>query len=435
MENLHDYHQFINPKAIEICRILQEAGHQAFIVGGCVRDLILGLEPKDWDITTSAKPVDVMMLFPNTHPTGLQHGTITIVMDPGVENHFEVTTFRVEGEYLDGRRPNEVIFVVNVKEDLARRDLTINAIAYDPISCQMVDPFGGQEDLKNKMIKAVGDANLRFQEDGLRIMRAARFAARFNYELELNTFYGMKKNLDTLHKISVERIQDELCKTLMTDYSAYGLEILKDCGALEVACPYLMSDPVLTAFLREQDLCKGELETRVAFLYSNCREIDKIEKELFNLKFSNKEIKKIIFLVKLLDQYNIFYKATHNKDSKVRGSAARSAYVDFMAMIKNQSIDPWEHTLSQFILLTDPVGLRSKESLDDYSNVVVYSRKEMKINGDDLLLIGIKPGPQIKTILDSCYAEILKEPDHNNEGFLLSFANGNWKIEKVSSIN
>lgn len=425
----------INPGAVQICRTLQEAGHQAFIVGGCVRDLILGQIPKDWDITTSAKPVEVMLLFPDTYPTGLQHGTITVSLGEGIENHFEVTTFRVEGEYLDGRRPNEVIFVVNVKEDLARRDLTINAIAYDPISQQMIDPFGGQEDLKNKVIKAVGNANERFQEDGLRIMRAARFAARFNYELELNTFYGMKKNLDTLHKVSIERIQDELCKTLMTEHPEYGLEILKDCGALAIACPHLMSIPALTAFLHEQDLCKGELETRIAFLYSNCTEIEKIEKELLNLKFSNKEIKRTIFLIKLLDQYSIFRNATSIENSHKRAEAAKIAYVDFIATIKNQSPDPWEYTLEQFILFTEPVGIDSRQQIYDYSNVTVYSRKEMKINGNDLLLIGIKPGPQIKTILDNCYAEILKEPAHNDEGFLLSFASGNWKIEKVPSIN
>lgn len=427
--------QNIRPGAIQICKTLQEAGHQAFIVGGCVRDLILGQTPKDWDITTSAKPGEVMILFPNTYPTGLQHGTITVAMGEGIDNHFEVTTFRVEGEYLDGRRPNEVIFVVNIKEDLARRDLTINAIAYDPISHNMVDPFEGQEDLKNGVIKAVGNANLRFQEDGLRIMRAARFAARFNYEMDLDTWAGMSDNLETLKMVSVERIQDELCKILMSAHPSYGLRLLKESGALKIACPLLMTEAIFTDFLPEQDLCKGDLETRVAFLYGNCIEVDKVEKELFNLKFSNKELKRVMFLFKLLNKFDIFKEATYLKDHKLRGPQSKAAYVDFIATIKNHAPDSWEYTLEQFILFTEPVGIDSRQKLADYGNVVVYSRKEMKINGDDLLLIGIKPGPQIKTILDSCYAEILREPAHNTEGFLLALASGSWKIEKVFSLN
>jgi tRNA nucleotidyltransferase/poly(A) polymerase len=221
----------------------------------------------------------------------------------------------------------------------------------------------------------------------------------------------------------------------MTDHPSDGLQILKDCGALAVACPFLMSEPVFTTFLHEQDLCKGDMETRVAFLYGNCTDLIEIEKDIFRLKFSNKEIKRIMFLFKMLDKFGAFKEATYIKDHKLRGAAAKTAYIDFMAMLKNQSPDTWEYSLEQFILMTDPIGIDSKEKLDDYSNVVVYSRKEMKINGDDLLLIGIKPGPQIKTILDSCYAEILREPDHNTEGFLLALASGSWKIEKVSSIN
>ena len=156
----------IHPLAIEVCRTLHSHNYQAFIVGGCVRDLFLGATPKDWDITTNANPEQVMKIFPKTIPTGLQHGTITVVMGEGVENHFEVTTFRVEGEYKDGRRPEEVFFVQNVTEDLSRRDLTINAIAYDPITSTLVDPFDGLGAIQHRMLEAVGDPAMRFQEDG-----------------------------------------------------------------------------------------------------------------------------------------------------------------------------------------------------------------------------------------------------------------------------
>ena len=138
--------QLIHPLAIEVCRILDNNNYQAFIVGGCVRDLLLGVEPKDWDICTDASPQKVVELFPKTIPTGLQHGTVTVCMGEGIENHFEITTFRIEGEYADGRRPEEVFFVMSVEQDLARRDLTINAIAYDPLHHQMVDPYDGHND-------------------------------------------------------------------------------------------------------------------------------------------------------------------------------------------------------------------------------------------------------------------------------------------------
>src|SRR5678815_3809921 len=134
MENTNLSPQRVNRQALEICRILSNNGYQAYIVGGCVRDLLMGATPKDWDITTDASPEEVIALFPKTIPTGLQHGTVTVVMGLGIENHFEVTTFRIEGAYTDGRRPEEVFFVLHVDQDLARRDLTINAIAYDPIS-------------------------------------------------------------------------------------------------------------------------------------------------------------------------------------------------------------------------------------------------------------------------------------------------------------
>lgn len=389
-----------------------------------MRDLILGLTPKDYDITTDASPQTIMSLFPKNYPTGLQHGTVTVAMGEGVENHFEVTTFRIEGEYKDGRRPEEVFFVMNVEQDLARRDLTINAIAYDPLSGQIIDPYGGVQDLNAQLIKAVGNAETRFKEDGLRIMRVARFAARFNYRIDDDTWSGMTNSLDTLKKVSKERQRDELCKTLMSAQPSYGLRCLRDSGALEIVCPLLMSSPPYSHFVDTIDKCEGELETKIAYLYGMITDRVAITKELNDLKFSSKEIKKIIFLNELLDRYGIFAKKN-----------TASSYKSFMAVIKNHSPEPWEQVLEQFIILTEAMGFNSKEVLTYYSNVVVLTRKELKINGDDLLLIGIKPGPQIKAILDNCYLEILKNHENNNEAYLLSFASGSWKINKSSSLN
>lgn len=413
MENMQISQQQVNPQALEVCRILSDEGHQAFIVGGCVRDLLLGLKPKDWDITTDATPEQVMKLFPKNIPTGLQHGTVTVVMGEGVENHFEVTTFRIEGAYTDGRRPEEVFFVMNVEEDLARRDLTINAIAFDPITQVLIDPFGGIRDLQVGLIRAVGVPEARFQEDGLRIMRAARFASRFGYDMQFETFEGMKNSIDTLRQVSKERVQDELCKILMTKSPALGLKLLHECGALEIACPYLCSQPPFLHFMKEQDKAQGDLSTRLAFLYGNCTPVEKVQEELFALKFPNKEIKRVVFYGQLLDRFGEFLK-----------KRTVSAYKSFMAVVKNHAPDPWEHTYSQFIMLLEGMNVGGRDYLDKFKGETVFSKREMQINGDDLLVIGIKPGPAIKSILEACYLEILRNPENNNKSFLLDFAAG-----------
>lgn len=398
----------IHPRAIEVCRILHQHEYQAFIVGGCVRDLLLGQKPKDWDITTDASPKKVMEIFQKNIPTGLQHGTVTVCMGEGVENHFEVTTFRIEGEYSDGRRPDEVFFVMDVEQDLARRDLTINAIAYDPLSHRFADPFNGTQHLKEGLIKAVGDPLVRFREDGLRIMRVARFAARFGYAVDSATFEGMKQSLETLKKVSKERISDELSKTLMSTNASYGLQLLRDSGALDIACPLLAGRQL--PLLPHQDRCTGSLETRLAFLYNKLPS-QQVQEELINLKFSNKEIKRVVFLLDLVERFYAF----QEKNTAL-------AYKSFMAVLKNHSPDPWEETLSQFLHLTEPMGLASGSLLEEYKGLVVLSRKEMAINGDDLLAAGMVAGPRIKKALDECYLEVLRNPENNTKYRLLEVA-------------
>jgi len=385
-------------QVIKLCVILNDAGYQAFLVGGCIRDMLLGDKPKDYDIATDASPEKIMTIFPKHIATGLKHGTITVCLDK--ENHFEVTTFRVEGIYLDGRRPEEVKFVKKVEEDLARRDFTINAVAYDPISYTLVDPFGGLQDLNDKIIRAVGDANARFQEDGLRIMRAARFAARFGYQIEENTFTGMKANLDTLKKVSKERISDELRKILMSKYNSHGMFLLLETNALRIVCQ-LLNNTSVTA-LKKLDKCVGELETRLALIYSSVS-IKSTQEELMSLKFSNKEIQRVVFLLEVLH----FFEQTN--------------YKKFIAHFKNQAPDAWEHTLSQFIGLTSALGATIQGWLDQHQNVVVWARKELSIDGNDLMAEGVKPGPNMKILLDSCYSEVLEHPEHNNKEYLLQF--------------
>jgi len=398
----------INPKAIEICSILQKHNYQAYIVGGCVRDLLLNENPKDWDITTNAKPEKVLEIFPKTYATGLKHGTITVSMGEGVENHFEVTTFRVEGKYLDGRRPEEVVFVNNIIDDLSRRDLTINAIAYDPISNVILDPFNGKKDIENRIIRAVGNANERFKEDGLRIMRAARFAARFHYEIDKFTLNAMKNNINTLLKVSKERIKDELCKILMTNNPYYGMHLLESTGILQEIIPILKPNSPTTHFLKNLDFCNKHLETRVACLFVNVKH-SLLKEQLIALKFSNSEIKSILFLSEMFEKIETFLKYTDKNN-----------YKQFIAFVKNNSPYTWDLALTHFINLSEAIEHHISDKLSKFKDEIVWSRKELQINGNDLMDLGISQGPELKKYLDICYQEILTNPENNNKDILIN---------------
>ena len=207
----------IPQKAEQILRTLNEAGYEAYVVGGCVRDSILDRVPGDWDITTSALPEQVKELFHRTVDTGIQHGTVTVMM--GKEG-FEVTTYRVDGEYHDGRHPDAVTFTRSLEEDLKRRDFTINAMAYHP-GHGLVDLFGGMEDINRKIISCVGDPVERFTEDALRMLRAVRFSAQLGFTVEENTKAALARMSGNLEHVSAERIQTELVKLLVSDHPDY----------------------------------------------------------------------------------------------------------------------------------------------------------------------------------------------------------------------
>jgi tRNA nucleotidyltransferase (CCA-adding enzyme) len=400
----------INPKAIEVCRMLQENGFQAYLVGGCVRDLFMGVTPKDWDVATNAKPFQIKKVFPKTYDTGLQHGTITVIMGPTVADHFEVTTYRVEGEYSDGRRPDSVDFVDNINEDLARRDLTINAIAYDPVNNKIVDPFGGLNDINNKVIKAVGDPNERFAEDGLRTMRVARFAARLGFSVDPKTKDAIADNLETLSKVSKERIRDELTKTLMTNSPSIGLNILWSTRALKVLGPAFSSSAILQTF-PAIDACKGVMETKLAVLL-NTLPISQVEVTMRDLKFSNTEIKKVLFLMLAKQELNKF-------NSEPSPLSARK----FLAFIKNNGPDGYEKSLVEFINFADALHLAGLEQLRNMLTEKAISRKELDISGHDLMThLNMQPGPKIKQVLDKLYNEVLTNPELNEKSKLLELA-------------
>jgi tRNA nucleotidyltransferase (CCA-adding enzyme) len=238
----------IDPKLIPsdvlaVCQRLRQAGHQAHLVGGGVRDLLLGRPPVDFDVATSAHPDAVLALFGSRYaiPTGLQHGTVTVLTGEGdARRPVEVTTFRGEGEYLDGRRPSSVHFGATLHEDLSRRDFTMNAIAYDPIDGVLTDPFGGQADLAARLVRAVGEPLARFREDGLRPMRAVRQAAQLAFTIDPPTAQAIPGAMGSFRKVSSERVRDELFKLMGAPAPSRGVELMRDSGLLAEVMPEVL---------------------------------------------------------------------------------------------------------------------------------------------------------------------------------------------------
>jgi tRNA nucleotidyltransferase (CCA-adding enzyme) len=250
---------FVPEDVLSVCRRLREAGFEAYLVGGGVRDVLLGRPPADFDVATDAHPERVMDLFGARFaiPTGLQHGTVTVVThpsgpdgpaDPGGAppagtsgtRHVEVTTFRGEGAYLDGRRPSSVTYVGTLEEDLARRDFTMNAIGFDPASGSLADPFGGWVDLQARRVRAVGIAEERFREDGLRPMRAVRQATQLGFEIDPETLAAIPRTLDVFRRVSAERVRDEMLKLLAAPRPSRGLELMRLTGLLAEVLPELL---------------------------------------------------------------------------------------------------------------------------------------------------------------------------------------------------
>lgn len=226
------------PRAVlAVVSRLRGRGLQAFLVGGCVRDLMLGIRPKDYDIATDALPDDVERLFERVIPTGKQHGTVTVLMQGAA---IEVTTFRTEGEYLDARRPSRVEFKTRIEDDLSRRDFTINAMAFDPIARELRDPFGGLADLRARIVRCVGDPKARFSEDGLRSLRAVRLAAALGFAIDPPTAAAIPESLPSFERIAIERIREEFSKLLLSARPSFGLELLRRTGLLAVFLPELL---------------------------------------------------------------------------------------------------------------------------------------------------------------------------------------------------
>lgn len=413
----------IAPNAIKACKILQDAGFESYLVGGSVRDLLMNKTPKDWDLTTNATPDQVKKIFPKHFALGEKHGTIVAVLGPDKEDQFEITTYRVEGDYSDGRRPDYVAFATNVEDDLSRRDLTINAMAYDPINNKLIDPFGGQQDLVNRKIKAVGDPNKRFEEDGLRTMRVARFAARFGFDVDPNTQNAITNHLETLRKVSKERFAAELLSTLMTPKPSIGLNILAQTGALGVGDPALGSPSVTNNFHLIDANHNASLETKVALLLHKFspQEITNILK---NLKFPNDKTAMIVFLKLAVQEFEIFF---NNKTPL--GARKFFSFIKSHA-IKSPVLGGYEKCLSEFFSFAKALDVPGLQELNSMMHEPALTMKDLDISGNDLIqTLKMKPGPEIKKVLDALYNKVLSNPELNEKSKLLELA---AQFEKIA---
>ena len=229
--------QQIATPVLDICKELRKSGERAWVVGGCVRDTLRGEQVNDWDVATTALPQKVQQTFRKVIPTGIDHGTVTVLWKGDA---YEVTTLRGEGAYTDGRRPDSVVFVEDIDRDLARRDFTVNAIAYDPVEGRVTDPFNGLVDMQNEVLRAVGEPSERFQEDGLRILRGARFVATLGFELEDATEAAFRGALDTFRKVSPERVREEWLKAMKAPTPSRAFEVMRRTGILEVTYPEML---------------------------------------------------------------------------------------------------------------------------------------------------------------------------------------------------
>jgi len=367
-------------------------GHEAYIVGGCVRDCIMGKTPKDWDITTSALPADIINIFPKTIETGIKHGTVTVMIKG---QSYEITTYRIDGKYLDNRRPETVTFTPNIQEDLSRRDFTMNAIAYNPTT-GFVDPYKGQEDISQEIIRCVGNPVHRFKEDALRMLRAIRFCGQLGFSVESTILEAISQLRQNLVNISAERIREELTRLLIGP-NLKALHLLESTGLL----PYItMGYPYMGNIAEAIDLmtnCPSNEHLRMVVFF------DKgglqSTKMLQALRYSNKTTNEISQYISMLhtpiphDRYEI---------KKYLRQMPQSQFENLL-------------TLQSIFYPKDKERLVAilKESQDIQDKKECYTIKDLTINGRDLINAGICPGKDIGDKLDELLEMVMRNPSLN----------------------
>lgn len=426
----------------KIITTLQEHGYEAYIVGGCVRDSILGRIPGDWDITTSAMPEETKALFPKTFDTGIEHGTVTVLLDG---EGFEVTTYRIDGEYEDSRHPKEVTFTRCLEEDLLRRDFTINAMAYNRKD-GLVDLFGGIEDISRKVIRCVGNAHARFSEDALRILRGIRFAAQLGFEIEENTRAGMCELAPTLKNISAERIQVELVKTLVSNNpvllrDAYELGITKQflpefdlMMETEQETPHHMynvgehtlqalrnirADKVLRLTILLHDIGKPAAKTidenGGAHFIEHALEGESVAKKVLRrLKFDNDTLNKVSKLVLFHDYW---MPATDKNVRRAINKIGEDLFPHYIEVRRADIMAQSNYEREKKVQNLNEIEQIYKEIL---SKGQCVSLKTLAVSGKDLIRAGMKPGKEIGDKLGEFLELVLDNPELNTKEQLLS---------------
>ena len=440
--------------------IFAQHGYKAYLVGGAVRDMLMGKEPHDWDVTTDATPEQVMSIFRKVIPTGIAHGTVTVHF---MKNEIEVTTFRTESDYSDGRHPDKVEYTGNIKEDLSRRDFTINAIASYLGDGTITDPFHGRDDIKRKVIRTVGNPLERFSEDGLRPVRAVRFSAQLGFEIERETLKAISEPeiLKKTSGISLERFRDELLKLMKAEKPSAGLKLMEESGILDIFIPefkkcrgciqgdfrgYHQFDVLDHLFYACDGAPASKQNVRLAALFHDIGKPDvkrviptpqgdqftfynheaksqQITKEiLFRLKFSNAEIANICHLV-----VNHMFNYTQDwTDAAVRRFLAKiqaenleDLYDLRLADIYGMNNAPVRGQDSRTIALLNELKDRISKETEKNS---VLSLKQLAVNGKDLMKNGISAGKDLGFVLNQLLETVLEDPSQNEKEQLIKIA-------------
>lgn len=426
-------------KAMKILMKLKENNFSSYIVGGAVRDGLLGHIPKDIDIATSAKPEEVMSIFPKTYPSGILFGTVTVLID-GKE--YEVTTYRKDGDYTDGRRPDKVYFGDSIEEDLSRRDFTINAMAIKADG-EILDLFGGQEDLQKGIIRCVGDPVERFSEDGLRILRAFRFSARYGFEIESKTFEAIKETKENLKNISQERIREEILKILLTDnvtptflsmYEAGVLEIIlpeiAEMYGVEQNNPYHVYDVFYHTLKVVENTPKDEV-LRLAALFHDLGKVytketvDGIDKFYGHYKVSKKTTKLILERMKFSNKVkNEILELVYFHDIQV--PAKRRSVRRLLNKLEYTNLDNLLALKRADILGQNPKYLARISDLEKIKEIAKSEKKltvkDLAVNGYDMMELGFF-GKEIGKILNYLLDFVIEDPSSNKKEILIEMAN------------
>ena len=406
------------PQEVEwIIGKIREHGFEAFAVGGCVRDTLLSRTPSDWDITTSAEPEEIKRIFPRTVDTGLQHGTVTVIKN---RKGYEVTTYRIDGEYHDGRHPDSVEFTKNLTEDLKRRDFTINAMAYSH-ETGIVDVFGGMDDLKAGIIRCVGSPTERFSEDALRILRAIRFSGQLNFEIEEETLNAVGALAPNLLKVSRERIQTELTKLLLSDHPE-RLILTENLGISRYVADGLHE--ILTEGERPEEKSEGLLPYPRCHMGISSLPAEKPMRWAGFLRFTPpNDVRRFLKGLKL-DNETIgnaktmaegFQTPLPEEKTAIRRMASRMTEYQFEGVLSLKSM---EEALPGFPGPKTAAGLSAlwKEIL---ASGDCLRMKDMAVNGGDLIAAGMKPGKEMGSTLEYLFGLVLEHPEYNQKEFLL----------------